>query len=51
MAIVTVFSVKYNIWTERFGSGPKSAYCEVRPFSCEGGPDKVRPPHSSGQKN
>jgi len=34
------FSVKYNIWTERFGSGPKSAYCEVRPFSCEGGPDK-----------
>ena len=35
-----LFSVKYNIWTERFGSGPKSAYCEVRPFSCEGGPDK-----------
>jgi len=35
-----IFSVKYNIWTERFGSGPKSAYCEVRPFSCEGGPDK-----------
>ena len=35
-----MFSVKYNIWTERFGSGPKSAYCEVRPFSCEGGPDK-----------
>ena len=34
------FSVQYNIWTERFGSGPKSAYCEVRPFSCEGGPDK-----------
>jgi len=34
------FSVKYNIWTERFGSGPKSAYMEVRPFSCEGGPDK-----------
>ena len=34
------FSVKYNIWTERFGNGPKSAYCEVRPFSCEGGPDK-----------
>ena len=27
------FSVKYNIWTERFGSGPKSAYYE-------GGPDK-----------
>ena len=35
-----LFSVKYNIWTERFGAGPKSAYCEVRPFSCEGGPDK-----------
>ena len=35
-----VASVKYNIWTERFGIGPKSAYCEVRPFSCEGGPDK-----------
>jgi len=34
------FSVKYNIWTERFGGGPKSAYMEVRPFSCEGGPDK-----------
>jgi len=34
------YSVKYNIWTERFGSGPKSAYREVRPFSCEGGPDK-----------
>jgi len=34
------FSVKYNIWTERYGSGPKSAYCELRPFSCEGGPDK-----------
>jgi len=33
-------SVKYNLWTERFGSGPKSAYREVRPFSCEGGPDK-----------
>jgi len=33
-------SVKYNIWTERFGSGPMSAYREVRPFSCEGGPDK-----------
>ena len=33
-------SVKYNTWTERFGSGPKSAYCEVSPFSCEGGPDK-----------
>ena len=33
-------SVKCNIWTERFGSGPKSAYCEVTPFSCEGGPDK-----------
>ena len=28
-----LFSVKYNIWTERFGSGPKSAYMEVRPFS------------------
>jgi len=34
------FSVKYNIWTERFGSGPRAAYMEVRPFSCEGGPDK-----------
>eukprot|EP00092_Neocalanus_flemingeri_P022961 GFUD01024893.1.p1 GENE.GFUD01024893.1~~GFUD01024893.1.p1 ORF type:complete len:633 (+),score=228.00 GFUD01024893.1:113-1900(+) len=34
------FSVAYNIWTERFGAGPKSAYMEVRPFSCEGGPDK-----------
>jgi len=34
------YSVKYNIWTERFGSGPKSAYREIRPFSCEGGPDK-----------
>lgn len=33
-------SVKYNLWSERFGSGPKSAYREVRPFSCEGGPDK-----------
>jgi len=33
-------SVKYNIWTERYGSGPKSAYMELRPFCSEGGPDK-----------
>jgi len=34
------FSVKYNIWTDKFGSGPRSAYREVRQFCCEGGPDK-----------
>jgi len=34
------FSVKYNIWSDKFGSGPRAAYREIRPFSCEGGPDK-----------
>ena len=34
------YSVKYNIWTEKFGAGPRAAYREVRGFSCEGGPDK-----------
>ena len=33
-------SVKYNIWTEKFGIGPRSDYYYERPFSFEGGPDK-----------
>jgi hypothetical protein len=35
-----LYSVKYVIWTERYGSGPNSAYREIRSFSCEGGTDK-----------
>jgi len=34
------YSIKYVIWSERYGNGPNSAYREIRPFSCEGGPDK-----------
>lgn len=34
------YSIKYVIWSERFGCGPNSSYRETRPFACEGGMDK-----------